>query len=71
MRIQHLVQLQMLYFHQTEYIEAWGTLGVANLGSGEPWEWRTLGVVYPGSGEPWEWRTLGVASRHHHDHDSL
>jgi len=39
-----------------------GTLGVANPGSGEPWEWRTLGVVNPGSRGLWEWRTLGVAN---------
>ena len=40
------------------------TLGVADPGSGGPWEWRTLGVTDPGSGGPWEWRTLGVAGRH-------
>src|SRR6218665_1710989 len=42
----------------------WRTLGVVYPGTGELWEWRTLGLVYPGTGEPWEWRTLGVASRH-------
>jgi len=38
-------------------------MGVADPGSGEPWEWWTLGVANPGSGGPWEWWTLGVANR--------
>jgi len=38
-------------------------MGVADLGSGKPWEWRTLGVADPESGVSWELRTLGVANR--------